>query len=80
MPGFDRAAELLYQIAIPLPTEPEPKSDDAYPWSDQLSDELLHDVAAQFSDEEQGDKLDTSEPPAYLLQPPKHGCTTRTPR
>ena len=62
---------------MPLSTEPEPKSDDTCPWSE---DDLLYEVAAQLSDEEQEDKMDTSEPPATLLQPPKHGCTAKTPR
>ena len=41
MQGFHPSDELLYQIVVPLSTEPESKSD-----------ELLHEVVAQFSDEE----------------------------
>ena len=36
MPGFDLSDVLLYQIAMPLPTEPGPKSDDTYPWAEEL--------------------------------------------
>ena len=78
--GFDPSNELLYQIAVTFLTEPESKSDDSCPWSDEIKDELQYEVAAQFSDEEQEDKMDTSEPPASLLQSPKHRCTARTPR
>ena len=78
IPEFDLSDKLLYQIAVPLSTESEPKSDDHYPWSDGLSDELYYEVAAQFSEKEQENKMDTSEPPATLLQLPKYGCTIRT--
>ena len=56
------------------------KSDNACPWSDEFFNELLYEVAAQLSDEEQEDRMDTSKPLATLLQPPKHGCTTKDPR
>ena len=55
----------------------QPKSDDTCPWSEELSDELLYEDAAQLSVEEQEDKIDTSEPPAILLQPPKCGCIVK---
>ena len=38
---------------------------------------MMHALTAQHSDKEDG-KMDTSEPPATLPQPPKHGCTTNT--
>ena len=52
-----------------LSSEPELKSDAMCPWSEELSDELLYEVAAQFSDEEQEAEMDTSEPTATLLEP-----------
>ena len=51
MPGFDLPDKLLYKIAVPLSTELESKSDDMWPWSNKLIDELFYEVAAQFSDE-----------------------------
>ena len=78
-PGFSLSDELLYKILAPLSTEPELKSYDTCPWPEELFNELLYELTAQLSDEEQ-DKMDTSKPPATLFQPPKHGCTTRTPR
>ena len=61
---------------MPLSTESESKSDDVCPWS-KLSNEPLHDASAKLSDEEQGDKMDISDQPATLLQPPKCGLTTK---
>ena len=74
MPGFNLLDELLYQIAVSFSTEPDPKSDKNCP----LSYEVLYEVAGQFYDEEQEDMMNTSEPPAALLQPSKCKCTTRT--
>ena len=41
MPKFDLSEEPSCQITVPLSTEPEPKSDDTGPWSEELSDEIL---------------------------------------
>ena len=56
-----------------LSTEPEPKSDDSWPWSEELSDELKYEGAVQPSDLEQEDNIDTSEWHAILLKSPKNG-------
>ena len=80
MLGFDPSNKHLYQITVPLSTEPEQKSDDTCLLSEELSDKLLYEVAAQVFDEEQEDKMDTSEPPATWLQSPKHRCTIKPPK
>ena len=46
MPRFKHSANLLYQSTVSISTEPEPISDDQCPWSDELSNELLNEVAA----------------------------------
>ena len=57
--GFDPSDEFLYQIKVPLFTEPKPRSEE-------LLDDLFYKVAAQLSEEEQEDLMDTSKPPAPL--------------
>ena len=83
MPGFNPSDGLLYKISVGFfvfATEPQSKSDVAYPWPEELSYELLQDITAQFSDKGQEDKMDTGKPPATLLQLPKYKCTTGTVR
>ena len=65
---------------MPLSTEPEPKSDDTCPWSDELSDNLLYEVAAHLCDGEQEDRMETSDSPTTLLPLPKHKGTTKAAR
>ena len=64
---------------MPLSMEPESKSDNACSCSEEFSNDLLHDVAAQLSDEQE-DKMVTIDPPAALVQPPKCEHTIKTPR
>ena len=68
MPGFNPSDEVLYQIVMSLSTEPESKSNVVYPWSEELSDKILYEVAAEFFDEEQEHKMNTSKSPTPLLQ------------
>ena len=49
MSGLDPSDEVLYQITMPMSTETEPISNDTYPWSDELSNKLLFEVATQLS-------------------------------
>ena len=78
MPGSDLSNKLLYQITVPSSTEPEQNSDDTWPRSEDFSHDLLYELAVQLSHEEQEERMDTSEPPATLLQPSKCGCTVKT--
>ena len=55
---------------MPISTEADSKSHNMCPWSDEISDDLLYEGAAQFFDEEWGDKMDTSEPPATFTSAP----------
>ena len=77
MPGFEPSDEFLYQITVPFSTESEPKSDDTCPWSKELSNELLYEVAAKLFDEEHKAKIDTSELPANYLNPLNIECTIK---
>ena len=36
MLGFDLSEELMYQNTVSMSTEPVPKLDNMYPWSDEL--------------------------------------------
>ena len=49
--GFNQAEQLLYQVAVPMSTEEEPKPDDTCLWTDTPTDKHLYEAAAQFSDE-----------------------------
>ena len=48
MPRFEPSDEMIHQITVPISIEPESKSEDICPWSNDLFDELLYEVAAQF--------------------------------
>ena len=64
---FNPSGQLLYHIAVPTITQEEPRPDDTCFWSNAPSDELLlYEVTAQFWDEEQEDKMNTSEPPVTV--------------
>ena len=55
---------------MPILTREEPMPDDVHLWLDASSAQLLYDATAQFSDEEQEDKMNI-EPLATLLQSPQ---------
>ena len=46
MPGFNLSDDLLYQITVPISTGKEPIFDDAYTWSDELSNKCSYKVTA----------------------------------
>ena len=41
IPGFNPSDKCSYQVTVPSMTEPEARPDDPWPWSEELSDELL---------------------------------------
>ena len=52
----------LYQVAVSMSAEEEPKPDDTCLWLDVPSDKLLYGAAALFSDEEGEEKLNAGKP------------------
>ena len=61
---------VLYVYVTPSTTKLEPRPDDTYPWSEELSDEIIYEVAAQISrEEEQKDSMNPSELSATFYTP-----------
>ena len=70
IPAFDLSDELSFQVTIPSTTKLESGPDDTSPWPEVLSDELLYEVAAQLSEEEEEEYLMNSiEAPANVCTP-----------
>ena len=63
----DLLDELLCQIVVLMSAKKGSASDDTCSWSDKHSNELLHEITTQLSDEEHEDKMNANELPATLL-------------
>ena len=48
IPGFDPSDELSFQITVPLTTETKSRSDDTYPQSEELSDDVYVKLQLNF--------------------------------
>ena len=67
---------LSYQITGHLTIATKPRLDDTCPWSEELTNELLYDVAAQLSEEQEG-LMNTSELPETLHTPFEYKQTVK---
>ena len=66
IPGFNIGDEFSYHATAPPTANLEPRPDDTFPWSEELSDKLSYEVVAQLSEKEQEGLMNTSELHANL--------------